>query len=160
MSMVSICRELVQEGRLTRDLEALGRAEASFTREIGVLDRHFFQCVQQPHLIWACTEWTSESAHNTAAAGIMKVRKDDRVASAHFRPGLYFELFGRPRPGLARRFSVGMPGYVVVCHGLVADRALEVWRSRVAARLQFSRDSSDVALRLMARRQKRRLSQR
>jgi heme-degrading monooxygenase HmoA len=137
MTMFSICREVVQDGRLEQDLAAMAKAEAKFTREIGVLDRHYYQCVQQPHLIWACTEWTTEKAHNDAAAGIMKVRKDDRVASACFRPGLYFEIFGRPVPGLCRRFAPAgeEAGLIVVCHGLVADKRLAGWRARVAERL-------------------------
>jgi hypothetical protein len=135
MSMFSICREIVAQGGLDESLKSQCDAEASFTSEIGVLDRHFFQCIQQDHVIWAITEWTTEKAHNDAAESIMKVRRDDRVASAYFRPGLYFELFGKPVEAACREWAAGDAGLVVVCHGLVADRAFDGWGERVMARL-------------------------
>ena len=135
MTMQSICRQIVEEGRLEETLASQARAEASFTREIGVLRRRFFQCVQQPHVIWAITEWENEKAHNDAAESIMLVRRDDRVASAWFRPGLYFELFGRPVAEGTARWADGEPGLVVVCHGTVASRRRDGWTARLAARL-------------------------
>ena len=82
MSIHTICRAVFPEGGLQESLADLERAESKFTREAGVLDRHFFQCVQQPHLIWARTEWTRQADHDAAARSIMKVRDDDRVAAA------------------------------------------------------------------------------
>lgn len=133
MTMHSLCRSIVADGALATDLAGLARAELGFTREIGVLERHFYQCVQQPHVIWASTEWTSRDAHDRAAAGLMKVRRDDRVASACFRPGLYFEIFGQPL--VQRVCEAGDAELVVVCHGLVADASREGWGEQLAQRV-------------------------
>jgi hypothetical protein len=133
MTMYSLCTQLVAEGELDRTLAAFAEAEKRFTREIGVLQRRFLQCVQQPHLIWAATEWTSERAHNAAAQSIMQVRDDDRVASAYFRPGLYWEAFALPVPGAALAGD-GPAEHVVAARGLVADRDADGWEARVARR--------------------------
>jgi len=133
MSMYSICTQLVADGELEETLDAMARAEESFDEELGVLRRRFLQCARQPHLIWACTEWTSERAHNDAARAIMKVREDDRVASAWFRPGLYREIFGLQVEGAAFDRG-GAAEFVVVAQGLVAARQASGWQERVAAR--------------------------
>ena len=144
MSMLSIVQTIVAEGGLPEMLRGQAAAEAGFTRAIGVLARRFYQCIQQPHVIWAATEWTGQAAHDAAAEGIMKIRRDDRVAAACFRPGLYFEIFGHPVEGACRAFGAGGTsagcsgdaGFVLVCHGTVADRSREGWRGRLAARVE------------------------
>jgi len=134
MSMYSICTQLIAETELDATLAALAEAEKKFNAELGVLRRRFLQCNHQPHLIWANTEWTSEQAHNAAAKSLMEVREDDRVASAYFRPGLYWEIFGLPLAGAAFDRG-GSAELVIVAHGLVADRFVEGWTERVAARI-------------------------
>jgi len=135
MTMYSICQELIAAGKLDESIESMAKAEASFTREIGVLDRHYYQCVQQPHMIWARTEWTSEKAHNTAAQSIMQVRADDRVASAYFRPGLYYEIFALPEQAASIEYTDDQPAFLVIAHGLVETKSVEHWEERVAERL-------------------------
>jgi hypothetical protein len=93
MSMFSICTALVTDGKLDTTIEEMREAEKKFTPEIGVLFRRFFQCIAQPHVIWAITEWTSEKHHNGAAQSLMKHRRDDRIASILFGPEPYFEIF-------------------------------------------------------------------
>jgi quinol monooxygenase YgiN len=136
MSIYTICREIIPSGRLDASLVSLREAEARFTREAGVLEREFFQCAQQPHVIWACTEWTDQKAHDDAARAIMTVREDDRVAAAYFRPGLYFEIFALPVDAGTRAFSDGESRYVVVAHALVEDRRRQGWEERLSARLE------------------------
>ncbi len=133
MTMYSLCTQLVDDGKLDRTLADLASAEKRFTREIGVLRRRFLQCVPQPHLIWAATEWTSERAHNAAAQAIMQVREDDRVASAYFRPGQYWEAFALPLEGASLE-GEGPALHVVVVRALVADRFADGWEVRVASR--------------------------
>lgn len=133
MSMYSICTQLIADGELKTSLEDLAQAEKKFNAELGVIQRRFLQNIQQPNLIWANTEWTSEKAHNAAAKLIMKVREDDRVASAYFRPGLYWEIFGLPLEGAAFERD-GRADFVLIVHGLVADRFIDGWSERVAAR--------------------------
>ncbi|MBI4758298.1 MAG: hypothetical protein HY783_04770, partial [Chloroflexi bacterium] len=93
--MFSICCTIITSGKLEEELKSMAEAESKFNRDLGVLRRNFYQCIDQPHVIWTITEWTSEKAHNVAAHGIMKVRTDDRVASAYFQPGLYLEFFAK-----------------------------------------------------------------
>jgi len=133
MTMYSLCTQLVDDGQLDRTLADLAAAEKRFTREIGVLRRRFLQCVPQPHLIWAATEWTSEGAHNAAARSIMQVREDDRVASAFFRPGQYWEAFALPVAG-AQLDGDGPAEHVVVARALVADRCADGWEQRAVRR--------------------------
>jgi heme-degrading monooxygenase HmoA len=133
MTMYSLCTQLVEQGKLEAALISFAEAERRFTRELGVLRRRFLQCVPQPHLIWAATEWTSERAHNAAAQSIMQVRADDRVASAFFRPGQYWEAFALPVPG-AQLDGEGPAEHVIVARMLVADRCAQGWEERVAAR--------------------------
>jgi len=132
MAMFTICTAIIPEGELEKHIRGFREAEKRFTREIGVLQRDFYQCVQQPHIIWSNTEWTSEKAHNDAAASIMKVRKDDRIGSAYFEPGLYFEIFCNE----IEEVSYEAPdrqaaGLIVVSHGLVALKQLENWDETV-----------------------------
>jgi hypothetical protein len=141
MSMVSLVQAIVPDGKLVQTVADQARAEAGFTREIGVLARCFYQCIQQPHVWWAATEWTHQGAHDDAAEGLMKIRRDDRVAAACFRPGLYFEIFGRPIEAACRAWdgpvSAGrseQAGFVLVIHATVADKAFDGWAERVAAR--------------------------
>lgn len=137
MSMFSVCTTFVPEGELTETLAAMTAAEQSFTAEIGVRFRVFFQCAVQPHIIWAVTEWESEKHHNDAAQSLMKTRRDDRIAAARFGPEPYFEIFCEEEA----RLSVGEYSddrqVVVVAHGLIAARARERYlelRSERAAR--------------------------
>lgn len=133
--MFTICKQIIEQGRLETELSQAAKAEKQFTREIGAIERRFYQCVQQPHLTWANTEWTSEKAHNIAAAGIMKVRTDDRVSSAYFRPGLYFEIFAKEiEDATVRRSLEQEPMLILICHGLVADKHYEGWRQRFVER--------------------------
>ncbi len=143
--MFSICKQIIERGRLDAELSELVKAERQFTREIGVLERRFYQCIQQPYLIWANTKWTSEKAHNTAAAAIMKVRTDDRVASAYFRPGLYFEVFAREIKEAALDRAHGEDSaLILVCHGLVADKHWDGWQERFVDRTKHLADVEDV----------------
>ncbi|MCC6554487.1 MAG: hypothetical protein IT372_16025 [Polyangiaceae bacterium] len=131
----TICTEFIQQGSHDAEIEALRKAEQHFTREAGVLERTFYQCVQQPHILWANTRWTSEGAHNRLAQTMMKVRKDDRVASAYFRPGLYYEIFaGEISEATIGAGASGAPGYVIVAQGCVSDRDAATWRDDLAAR--------------------------
>lgn len=89
------------------------RHPASAPGAVAAAARTFYQCVQQPHILWANTRWTSEGAHNRLAQTMMKVRKDDRVASAYFRPGLYYEIFaGEISEATIGAGASGAPGYV------------------------------------------------
>ena len=80
VAMFTICTAIVPEGELKNQIGGFREAEKRFTREIGVLQRDFYQCIQQPHIIWSNTKWTSEKAHNDAAENIMKLRKDESLA--------------------------------------------------------------------------------
>src|SRR3954463_821928 len=121
--MFSICKQILEHDKLEQSLQEYREAEKKFNAELGVKNRVFYQCIQQPHIIWANTEWISEGAHNRAAASIMKVRKDDRVAAAYFRPGLYFEVFTKRYEKASFETARGKePGFVVVCHGVIADK--------------------------------------
>ena len=50
--MFTICTSYVAEGKLEETLKEFGTAESIFTPDIGVLERRFFQCTTQPHIIW------------------------------------------------------------------------------------------------------------
>jgi hypothetical protein len=132
MSMFTICTAIVPEGELEKQLTGLCEAEKRFTREIGVIQRDFYQCIQQPHIIWSNTKWTTEKAHNDAAQSLMRVRKDDRIAAAYFQPGLYFEIFCKEIEEIAYKSSNEKPSQmVVICHGLVATKKLDEWNKTV-----------------------------
>jgi hypothetical protein len=132
MPMFTICTAIIPEGELEKQINGFRDAEKRFTREIGVLERDFYQCIQQPHIIWSNTKWTGEKAHNDAAESIMKVRKDDRIGAAYFQPGLYFEIFCNEMDEVSYKSSDPMPsGIVVVCHGLVAVKKMEEWNKSV-----------------------------
>lgn len=126
--MFSICMKIVKEGELEKELASLAKAEINFNSKIGVIKRGFYQCIQQPHIIWASTKWESEEAHNTAAEGIMKVRKDDRTASAYFRHGLYFEIFCKEINDAAYNISDNEKAdFIIICHGLIANNNHDKW---------------------------------
>jgi hypothetical protein len=126
--MFTICTAIVSEGELEKQISGFRDAEKRFTREIGVLERDFYQCIQQPHIIWSNTKWTSEKAHNDAAESIMKVRRDDRIGAAYFQPGLYFEIFCKEIDEVSYKSpGENPPQMVVICHGLVATRKLDQW---------------------------------
>jgi hypothetical protein len=128
LPMFTICTAIVTEGELEEQISSFRESEKKFTKEIGVLERDFYQCIQQPHIIWSNTRWTSEKAHNDAAHSIMKVRKDDRIASAYFQPGLYFEIFCKEINEVSyKACSEKLAEIVVVSHGLVAIKKLEQW---------------------------------
>ena len=130
--MFTICTAIIPEGELDKQIAGFREAEKRFTREIGVLQRDFYQCIQQPHIVWSNTKWTSEKAHNTAAEGIMKVRKDDRIGSAYFEPGLYFEIFCNEIKEASCEVSDMEPaGVTVVSHGLAAAKNVEGWNKNV-----------------------------
>jgi hypothetical protein len=93
-----------------------------------VLERDFYQCIEQPHIIWSNTKWTEEKAHNDAAQKIMKVRKDDRIGAAYFQPGLYFEIFCKEIDEASYESSDKKPfNLVAICHGLAATKKLDMW---------------------------------
>jgi hypothetical protein len=125
--MFTICTAIVAEGELENQLKGFRDSEKRFTREIGVLERDFYQCIQQPHIIWSNTKWTSEQAHNVAAHSIMKTRKDDRIGSAYFQPGLYFEIFCKEIEEARYKGRSEKAEIIVVAHGLVAIKELEPW---------------------------------
>lgn len=128
MSMFTICTAIVPEGELEKQISGFRDAERRFTREIGVLERDFYQCIQQPHIIWSNTKWTGEKAHNDAAQSIMKVRRDDRIGAAYFQPGLYFEIFCKEIDEVSYKSpSEKLPEIIVICHGLVATKKLDQW---------------------------------
>lgn len=137
MSMFTICTAIVCQGELEQQISGFVDSEKTFTREIGVLEREFYQCIQQPHIIWSNTRWKSEKAHNDAAESIMKVRKDDRIASAYFQPGLYFEIFCKEIKEAQYDVPEKKPAnLIVVSHGLIALKKLEQWN-------QIIRDMSE-----------------
>ncbi len=125
MSMFTICTAFVTEGKLNETLMEFASSEKNFTREIGVLNRRFFQCTTQPHIIWANTEWESEKHHNDAAQSLMKKRRDDRFASILFGPEPYFEIFcnGEKELGVGK-FSDNL-SFIIVAHGLINARGRE-----------------------------------
>jgi hypothetical protein len=126
--MFTICTAIVPEGELEKQISGFRDAERRFTREIGVLERDFYQCIQQPHIIWSNTKWTEEKAHNDAAQSIMKVRRDDRIGAAYFQPGLYFEIFCKEIDEVSyKSSSEKLPEIIVICHGLVATKKLDQW---------------------------------
>lgn len=130
--MFTICTAIVLEGDLEKQISSFRDAERRFTREIGVLERHFYQCIHQPHIIWSNTKWTTEKAHNDAAQSIMKVRRDDRIGAAYFQPGLYFEIFCKEIEEVCYRSpDEKLPQVVVICHGLVTVKKLDQWNKNV-----------------------------
>jgi len=142
MPMFTICTVIVQEGQLEKELRGMSEGEKKFTREIGVLERDFYQCIQQPHIIWSNTKWTGEYAHNNAAESIMKVRRDDRIASAYFQPGLYYEIFCKEIDEVSYKSPSDKPyELVVVCHGLVALKKLDDWNKAIR---ELAKDSQSV----------------
>jgi len=105
--------------------------EKKFTREIGVLEREFYQCIQQPHIIWANTKWTGEKAHNDAAESLMKVRRDDRIYAA-YKSFPYFEIFCKEiEETFYEASGIGSFEQVVVCHGLVNIKKLDQWNDKI-----------------------------
>lgn len=136
MPMFTICTAIIPEGELEKQINGFRDAEKRFTREIGVLERDFYQCIQQPHIIWSNTKWTSEKAHNDAAQSIMKVRKDDRIGAAYFQPGLYFEIFCKEIEVSYKPPSPTPSEMVVISHGLVAIKRLEEWNKTIQENLK------------------------
>lgn len=142
MPMFTICTAIVPEGELESQISGFRDAEKRFTREIGVLERDFYQCIQQPHIIWSNTKWTGEKAHNDAAQSIMKVRRDDRIGAAYFQPGLYFEIFCKEIDEISYESPNEMPpGMIVICHGLVAIKKLDQWNKIIR---ELSKDLPSV----------------
>jgi len=135
MSMFSICTTFVTEGKLDETLGAMAAAEADFTAEIGVLSRLFLQCVDQPHVIWAVTQWQSEKHHHDAAQSIMKARRDDRIASIRFGTEPYFEIFCDDAEDLRSGEYAGDRRCVVVAHGLIGARSRDRYRALRRERL-------------------------
>ncbi|MEW5814460.1 MAG: hypothetical protein AB1798_03560 [Spirochaetota bacterium] len=114
----------------------LASAEKKFTREIGVIFRRFFQCLIQPHIIWAITEWVSEKHHNDAAQSLMKTRRDDRFASILFGPEPYFEVFCTEEQELKVGDFSDELGFVIAARGLInsytRDKFLNLRKERTA----------------------------
>ncbi len=125
MSMFTICTTFVEEGELETALADLAAAEKIFTREIGVISRHFYQCKTQPHVIWANTEWESENHHNNAAQSLMKTRRDDRFAAISFGPDPYFEIFCEEEKELRLGELTGDLGHIVVVRGQISAQSRE-----------------------------------
>ncbi len=124
MSIFTICTDFAPDGELDDVLAAGANAEKKFTREIGVLDRHYFQCTTNKQVLWAYTEWETLKHHNDAAEGILECRRDDRIASILFGPSPYFECFCREQ----KEFSIGdhSPNYQLVIVGdvLISEKNL------------------------------------
>ncbi|MFC2105447.1 hypothetical protein ACFLS5_01750 [Candidatus Bipolaricaulota bacterium] len=140
MSIFSICTAFAAEGHLEEEIVGIATAEAKFTREIGVLDRRFFQCTTQPHIIWANTEWVSEKHHNDAAQSLMKQRRDDRFASVPFGPDPYFEIFCRESQELRAGDYSDNLGFVIVAHGLIAAKSRDAFLKLREERTEEWRD--------------------
>lgn len=139
MSMFSICTAYVTDDTLDDMLKSSAEVEHHFSRENGVLGRHFFQCKTQKQIIWATTEWENEERHNDAAQMMMKTRRDDRIASITFGPEPYFEIFGEE----LSEFNVGqLDGTIqsiIVGHGLISEGASDAFlkqRSRRWSKLK------------------------
>ena len=121
--MFSICTAIIEPGKIDETLAQWKESEKVFTREIGVMERYFFQCEIQPHIVWSLTGWVSEKHHNDAAQSIMKIRRDDRIASAPFdKP--YFEVFAEQDP-LSFGSAGANCGLIIVAHGLISAKARE-----------------------------------
>jgi heme-degrading monooxygenase HmoA len=132
--MFSICTAIIETGKIEETLDQWKGSASVFTREIGVFDRFFFQCEFQPHLVWSLTGWESEKHHNDAAQSIMKIRRDDRIASSPFdKP--YFEVFCE-QDELSFGAMTKECGLVVVVHGLIGATVekeyYELRRKRIA----------------------------
>ncbi|MFA5161003.1 MAG: hypothetical protein WC421_02045 [Elusimicrobiales bacterium] len=131
--MFSICTAIIADGNIDETLAQWKESEKKFTREIGVTERYFFQCEFQTHIVWSLTGWESEKHHNDAAQSIMKIRRDDRIASAPFNEP-YFEIFCE-QDALSFGAVAGC-GFIIVAHGLVSVKARgeyeELQRNRVA----------------------------
>ena len=143
MSMFTICPAFVLQGQLETSLKEAAAEESRFTAEIGVLSRHFFQCIAQPHIIWSNTEWVSERHHNDAAQSLMGERRDDRIASIMFGPEPYFEIFCDEDGELAVGDSSDGVGLVIVAHGVISARARENLLGLRRERLAEVRDRLD-----------------
>jgi hypothetical protein len=126
--MFTICTVIVPESELEKHISGFREAEKRFNRAIGVLERDFYQCIKQPHVIWSNTKWTGEKAHNAAARSIMKVRRDDRIGAAYFQPGLYFEIFCKEIDEVSYKSPNKMQiRMIAICHGLVATKKCDIW---------------------------------
>lgn len=135
MSMFSICTAFTPQGHLDESIAQMANQEKVFTPEIGVIFRRFFQCVIQPHIIWAITEWKSEKHHNDAAQSLMKTRRDDRIASILFGPEPYFEVFCKADVDLAVGEFSDELGLIVVAHGLVNPESRDLLMKRRKERI-------------------------
>lgn len=135
MTVFSICTTFVTQGKLEETIASMSASEQQFTGEIGVLSRRFFQCIAQPHIIWAVTEWQSEKHHNDAAQSLMKTRRDDRIASIRFGPEPYFEIFCSEEKALGVGEWSDRLGLIVVAHGLISAKALAPFRALRDARV-------------------------
>lgn len=124
--MFSICTVFVLDGKLEETISSMVAAEASFTPEIGVVSRHFFQCTHHPHILWSITQWTSERHHNDAAQSIMKIRRDDRIASSSFGPSPYFEIFCERDAASFGSLDPSLQ-FFVIAHATVSERARKTY---------------------------------
>ncbi len=140
MSIFSICTAFASEGQLEEAVAGIAAAEAQFTREIGVLSRRFFQCITQPHIIWANTEWASEKHHNDAAQSLMQQRRDDRFASILFGPDPYFEIFCWEEEDLRAGDYSDNLGFIIVAHGLIAAKSRDAFLELREERINEWRD--------------------
>jgi len=136
MSVFTICTAFAAEGKLDEEVAGIAASEHKFTQEIGVVSRRFYQCIAQPHFIWANTQWVSEKHHNDAAQSLMKTRRDDRFASILFGPDPYFEIFCEEDEDLRAGDDPDTADHIIVAHGLIASRS----RDRF---LQLRRDRTD-----------------
>ena len=136
--MFSICTAYIEEGKLEETLLEYKESEKKFTKEIGVLFRKFFQCEFQPHIIWSITEWDKENSHHDAAQSIIKIRRDDRIASIPipFRPEPYFEIFCDEEKSLSvGNFSEDL-NYIIVIHGLIGEKVKDTYLDLRKKRLE------------------------
>lgn len=132
--MFTICTGFIQEGKKEEYMNKLKDDGKIFNNSIGVLNRSFFQCEYQSHIIWAITEWVSEKHHNDAAELLMKIRRDDRFASiSGGQP--YFEIFCAENESIKINACAHDINYMVIAYFTINEvcsgKYLEIRDSRI-----------------------------
>lgn len=132
--MFTICTGFIQDGKIEEYMNMLKDDGKIFNNDIGVLNRKFFQCEYQSHIIWSITEWVSEKHHNDAAESLMKIRRDDRFASiSGGQP--YFEIFCQEDETIKSQGYAQELNYMVIAHFTInetcKEKYLEIRDSRI-----------------------------
>jgi hypothetical protein len=116
----SICTAFIADGMLEKDLQKMAELEKKISERVkGIKLRRFFQCKAHSQIIWAITQWTSETLHNSVAQRMMKIRRDDRFASILFGPDPYFEIFGHEHKDVRIGKFTNSLNYIIIGHGLI-----------------------------------------